>query len=194
MVHGLEEGSRWLKSCPMAAGRGSGRGPLKDAPCCARGGAFWRDTPPGETSWPAKVSQVPSSWWFLLLHLGSGSPRSHREGGLCRQIQKGLIHIFLQGNRGFHGIHLSWDTFCEYQKRVLLLCWFYIFKRAQLTSVRSDLHLPEPFCCGGNRSPEREGDVGALEIQDDQVADDGLYLIGIILMNLGAYGWLTIRS
>lgn len=88
---------------------------------------------------------------------------------------------------------LFWGIFCIYQKRVLLLCWFYIFKRAQLTSI-SDPHLPEPFCCDGNRSPEREGGVGVPEIQVDQVADDGLYLIGIILMNLGAYGWLAIRS
>ena len=127
----------WLKSCPMAAGRDSGRSP--DSRGCQRGlsGAtrpselsYLRTEPSKRSSpslvagWPMEVIQVvTSSWWISPPHLGSCSSGG---GGLCRQ-NPGLADAegphsgFSPGARcflwgpGFLS-HSSWGGFCTSER------------------------------------------------------------------------------
>lgn len=69
----------------------------------------------------------------------------------------------------------------------------HLLRVAWATLVGSGLHLPEPYCHGGNRSPERDRGRRPTHAVY-QVVDGDLYLGEIILMNLGVHGWSVVRN
>ena len=55
-------------------------------------------------------------------------------------------------------------------------------------------YLWPPHFCSWNGSPERERCTGSPQMQVDQVGDCSFDLFEIILVDLGAHGWLRTRS
>lgn len=136
--------------------------------------------------------------------LGSGSPASYRDE-VCEgriqgtQIQKGLVHIFLQGHGSFFGIQAGTPLIWGYPLPVLKegTVTVLVLHLQETLSVLAFLlcHFTEEvaYVLYGHVvtfsiEAQRVVDTRDLQIQSDLEVDGSIHISGIILMNLGADG------
>ena len=223
LVHGLGKGSRVVKKLPSGCRerlrpkpwhQGDAEGPLKGlwtpAALVMLEGEPFKEllAPPrlgaGSPRGPPGGRHLPDE--FHLFTRGRLCRKS--ELGVCaaaagaRRPRRAWLGFFSRAVEAFTapGVspHSSWDGVCTSRKRVShrpAPRWFCIFKRYWAPWRFSSAHLSRcPRPTEAEVEARGEVGVGGPQTQVEQAVISGLPLGGIILTNLGARGWSTLRS